>query len=56
MAKREIRSELGWSTADRITVRGKDLPPEEKDAARLTFAKALTMYQKIAKEAFDDTK
>ncbi len=28
MAKKQIRSELGWSTADRITVRGKDLPGE----------------------------
>ena len=28
MKKREIRSELGWSTTDRITVRGKDLPAE----------------------------
>ena len=26
--KKEIRSEMGWSTADRITVRGKDLPGE----------------------------
>jgi len=26
MARKEIRSELGWSTPDRITVRGKDLP------------------------------
>ena len=25
---RPIRSELGWSTADRIVVRGKDLPDE----------------------------
>jgi citrate synthase len=28
MAKKEIRSELGWSTPDRIVVRGKDLPNE----------------------------
>lgn len=28
MAKRQIRSELGWSTADRIVVRGMDLPGE----------------------------
>src|SRR4051812_44505295 len=28
MARKEIRSELGWSTAERITVRGKDLPGE----------------------------
>lgn len=27
-AKKEIRSEMGWSTPDRITVRGKDLPGE----------------------------
>jgi citrate synthase len=27
-AKKEIRSEMGWSTRDRITVRGKDLPGE----------------------------
>ena len=26
--RREIRSEMGWSTRDRITVRGKDLPGE----------------------------
>ena len=26
--KKEIRSEMGWSTPDRITVRGKDLPGE----------------------------
>jgi citrate synthase len=26
--KKEIRSELGWSTADKIVVRGKDLPGE----------------------------
>jgi citrate synthase len=26
--KKEIRSELGWSTAERIVVRGKDLPNE----------------------------
>lgn len=28
MARKAIRSELGWSTADRITVLGKDLPGE----------------------------
>ena len=28
MARKPIRSELGWSTADRIVVRGKDLPGE----------------------------
>ena len=28
MARRPIRSELGWSTTDRIVVRGKDLPGE----------------------------
>ena len=26
--KKDIRSDMGWSTADRITVRGKDLPNE----------------------------
>jgi citrate synthase len=26
--KKSIKSEMGWSTADRITVRGKDLPSE----------------------------
>src|SRR5260370_658055 len=35
-------------------VRGSGLPANEKDEARLTFAKAITMYQKIAREAFDD--
>jgi len=28
MKKKEIRSDLGWSTVDRIVVRGKDLPNE----------------------------
>lgn len=28
MKRREIRSEMGWSTRERITVRGKDLPGE----------------------------
>ena len=28
MTKKDIRSELGWSTPDRIVVRGKDLPGE----------------------------
>jgi len=28
VARKPIRSELGWSTADRIVVRGKDLPGE----------------------------
>ena len=28
MKERQIRSEMGWSTRDRITVRGKDLPGE----------------------------
>lgn len=28
MARKPIRSELGWSTTDRIVVRGKDLPGE----------------------------
>ena len=28
MTRRKLRSELGWSTADRIVVRGKDLPRE----------------------------
>jgi citrate synthase len=28
MARKPIRSDLGWSTADRIVVRGKDLPGE----------------------------
>jgi citrate synthase len=28
MARKEIRSDLGWSTPDRITVLGKDLPGE----------------------------
>ena len=28
MKKREIRSELGWSTRERIVIRGKDLPNE----------------------------
>ena len=28
MARKPIRSELGWSTSDRIVVRGKDLPGE----------------------------
>src|SRR5207237_8884650 len=28
MAKKPIRSELAWSTVDRIVVRGKDLPGE----------------------------
>ena len=26
--RRPIRSEMGWSTAERIVVRGKDLPSE----------------------------
>src|SRR5688500_19992426 len=28
MARKPIRSELGWSSAERIVVRGKDLPGE----------------------------
>jgi citrate synthase len=28
MARKQLRSELGWSTADKIVVRGKDLPSE----------------------------
>src|SRR3954468_9513349 len=28
MARKALKSELGWSTVDRITVRGKDLPGE----------------------------
>ena len=28
MARKEIRSDLGWSSADKIVVRGKDLPGE----------------------------
>ena len=28
MARKPIRSDLGWSTVDRIFVRGKDLPGE----------------------------
>ena len=28
MAKKTLKSDLGWSTVDRITVRGKDLPGE----------------------------
>ena len=28
MARKPLKSELGWSTVDRITVRGKDLPGE----------------------------
>ena len=28
MARKTLKSDLGWSTVDRITVRGKDLPGE----------------------------
>ena len=28
MTSKRLRSDLGWSTADRIVVRGKDLPRE----------------------------
>ncbi|HSU75617.1 MAG TPA: citryl-CoA lyase, partial [Burkholderiales bacterium] len=28
MARKSLKSELGWSTVDRIVVRGKDLPGE----------------------------
>src|SRR2546421_12907166 len=28
MPRKKLKSDLGWSTADRITVRGKDLPGE----------------------------
>ncbi|HYY61300.1 MAG TPA: citryl-CoA lyase, partial [Burkholderiales bacterium] len=28
MARKPLKSDLGWSTVDRIVVRGKDLPGE----------------------------
>jgi citrate synthase len=50
MARKEIRSELGWSTPDRITVLGKDLPGEILGKLNLGDMAFLELTKKIPSE------
>src|SRR5712671_1258791 len=50
MARKEIRSELGWSTPDRITVLGKDLPGEILGKLNLGDMAFLELTRKIPSE------
>src|SRR5712671_4040682 len=51
MARKEIRSELGWSTPDRITVLGKDLPGEILGKLNLGDMAFLELTRKIPSAA-----
>ncbi len=50
MARKAIRSELGWSTADRITVLGKDLPGEILGKLNLGDMAFLELTKKVPSE------
>jgi citrate synthase len=51
MAGKEIRSELGWSTADRISVLGKDLPGEILGKLNLGDMAFLELTKRIPSES-----
>jgi citrate synthase len=50
MARKAIRSDLGWSTADRITVLGKDLPGEILGKLNLGDMAFLELTKRIPSE------
>ena len=50
MGRKEIRSELGWSTPDRITVLGKDLPGEILGKLNLGDMAFLELTRRIPSE------
>ena len=48
MARKALKSELGWSTVDQIVVRGKDLPGEILGHLNLGhLTKTISMLQSI---------